>query len=231
MATPGLGVTGASLVCCPQRHLRDRWEWVTSGGRWVALGPSGFAETTAPVFPLRQLVGHTREVVAVAVGGGAAAEGPGLESTPLVNVEAPVRFLGSLPMVGWAAWSVPGQAPSPEPVLRKRATGLQDTLLPGSACSDLSQRAGQGVEASPSSPFGLRALEPSPPSWSHHIPFPVQPLQALCSSLPQGLCTCCIIFKMHFPRSSRSVFFNSPFEFYFKSIFKSLKSRKLNEIL
>lgn len=110
---------------------------------------------------------------------------------------------------GWAARSVPGQAPSPEltpePALQKLATGLQDTILPGSACSDLSWGAGQGVEASLSCPFGLRALEPSPPSCGHHIPSLFNPsglrafLRRSCSSLPQGLCTCRILFGMHFP--------------------------------
>lgn len=85
------GGLGASLVCCTWQHLRGVWEWVTSRGRWVAPGPSGFVEATAPVFPRHQLVGH-------AGGGGRGRERRSScwkdlawrEDAPLVSMEGPV---------------------------------------------------------------------------------------------------------------------------------------------
>lgn len=116
-------------------------------------------------------------------------EGPGLEGAPLVSVEVPVR---SLPMVGLGSPVSP--RPSPFPRAHSGASAPKTGHPPAGHHPPWLRLlrpelgAGQGVEASLSCPFGLRALEPSPPSCGHHIPSLFNPssLRALQTPITVG---------------------------------------------
>lgn len=70
-------------------HLRDVWEWVTSGEPVGVPCSSGFLEAMAPVFPLHQLVGHVQEAFSKGGGSGGCGrrssgwKGPGLDALGL----------------------------------------------------------------------------------------------------------------------------------------------------
>lgn len=167
MASPGLGAWEPVLFAACGRHLRDVWEWVTSGGWWVPLGPSGFVEATAPVFPLHQLVGRTQEVVAVAVGGGAAARRTWLRGRAL-GQRGSACSRPRLTADGGAGQ--PGQAqakPLPQSSLQSQrsenwppACSTPSSLAPPAQTCELGDRPGSRGFPFPV-PFWLRALEPS----------------------------------------------------------------------